>query len=636
MKKNIAITLLAGIFLLGACSQSPEEAGSSGEVIQVEVQDEEAESDEEHESTESETESEEVRRGLAALDDIFTRFPREFVNDQEAIEGGVLRYGVVSDSGFRGLFTHGFAAAIVDITVANFINGIDGFLSLNEDLIFSQNGLATFEFDIEANTFTLRQQHEATWHDGNPVTLDDLVFAYEVIAHPDYVGTRFSNATGIPNVVGVEEFRNGTADYISGLVLSDDRMTLTIHYNQISPSMLYNGIWAHPLPRHYLGEIAVIDMPSSPQIRQNPIGFGPFKVSNIVPGESVELVRFEDYWKGAPKLDGVILEIVSSELVPLVMEEGLLDIVFFPVSAFEHNPNPTNFTFVADLENSYSYIGFRFGTLDRENRQMIPNENATMNDANLRRAIGYAIDNQAIADTIYNGLRIPATSIVTPFHRSFLNEDLQGFYYNPELANQILDEAGYTERDAEGYRMKPNGEPLTITWGVMNGDNAEVLSMYKIQKWREVGLRVELLHGRFHDSTALVDMIANDTDDFEIDMFSANWNLGNNPNPAGHWGNGAVLNYTRYTSDRFEEILAQIGSEAAWDRALLAELFNDWQDAFFEEVPAIPTMWRITMMAVNNRVKNYSLIRRDGRQEVSAWAMHLWQLTDAVPHSARD
>ena len=630
MKKNIksmVAILLLGVFFMSACDRTNSNNEHNEEVNTIENTDDNKTEEIDKEEPESIN-----KDPLEAFREAFSKFPREIVNHEESIEGGVLRYGVVTDGGFRGIFAHGFSSTITDITVANFIHGIDGFLSLTEDLIYGQKGLATYEIDVQNKTFTLNMTKPATWHDGNILTLDDLVFAYEVIAHPDYDGTRYSDATGITKVVGAKEYKKGEADSISGLVLSDDKMSLTIHYTEMSPSILYNGIWNHPLPRHYFEGIEVKDMAASANVRTNPIGFGPFKVKNIVPGESVELVRFDNYWKGTPKLDGVVLETISSELVPTAMEEGYFDIVFFSAQSYSDYQNPTNFTYIADIENAYSYTGFRFGTFDRDLNISVPNQDFKMNDVNLRRAIGYAIDNERLAKEVFSGIRFSATSIITPFHMSFLNEELQGFYYDKDLANQILDEAGYTKRDSEGYRMTPTGEPLTISWAVMQGENAEVIATHKIQEFKDVGLRVELYGGRLMDSTAMIDMLRNDTDDFEIDMFDANWNLGNNPNPVAQWGSASVTNYTRYTSDRFEELLSDIGSEKAWDRDLLNELFYDWQEAFFEEVPAIPNMWRITLMAVNNRVKNYSLVRKDGRHDYSAWAVHLWELTNEEPY----
>ena len=64
---------------------------------------------------------------------------------------------------------------------------------------------------------------------------------------------------------------------------------------------------------------------------------------------------------------------------------------------------------------------------------------------------------------------------------------------------------------------------------------------------------------------------------------------------------------TRYTSPTIQGTINNIGSKAAWDDKFRAEQYNLFQKYFEEEIPAFPTLWRIDLTAVNNRVKNYSV-----------------------------
>jgi len=152
------------------------------------------------------------------------------------------------------------------------------------------------------------------------------------------------------NIVGVNEYNAGDADIISGLVLSRDKMSLTINFIEFYPSILVNGFWSEPLPRHYLRDIPVEDMAGHPKSRLEPLGFGAFKVANIVPGESVEYVRFDDYWRGRPVLDGVRLEVINPAMVPIAMEAGRFDIVDdFNTMFYPDYPNPTNYVYLDNM-----------------------------------------------------------------------------------------------------------------------------------------------------------------------------------------------------------------------------------------------------------------------------------------------
>ena len=96
---------------------------------------------------------------------------------------------------------------------------------------------------------------------------------------------------------------------------------MKITYIEATPSLITGGIWTYPLAKHIFGDMAVKDISSSPEVRQKPIGFGPFKVDTIVPGESVTYTKNEDYWRGAPKLDAVTLKVINPNVVVQSLEK---------------------------------------------------------------------------------------------------------------------------------------------------------------------------------------------------------------------------------------------------------------------------------------------------------------------------
>ena len=76
--------------------------------------------------------------------------------------------------------------------------------------------------------------------------------------------------------------------------------------------------------KKYLGDVPIEKLAESDKIRQNPIGFGPFKVKKIVPGESVEYERFDDYWGGKPKLKNITLKVVNPSIVSASLKKVIL------------------------------------------------------------------------------------------------------------------------------------------------------------------------------------------------------------------------------------------------------------------------------------------------------------------------
>lgn len=562
------------------------------------------------------TQPTEAATKASAVEAIGKKFPITVKNDNASIEGGVLKVAMVTDSANAGVLNPCFYEDAYDSEVLIWFT--ESILSFDDNFVADQDGAATYEYDKDAKTITLKMKDGVKWHDGEQVTLDDLLFAYEVLCNKDYEGTRYDDS--FLNIEGVEEYHSGKVDTISGLKLSEDKMTLIIQFKEFYPSILVGGFWTSPISRHYFEGIAIKDMAASEKSRKTPIGFGPFKVKNVVPGESVEFERFDDYWQGKPKLDGVIVSVCKMDLAPSAMEEGKFDIAQFSSQQYPDYTAPTNYQYVGQLETVFNYTGFKLGKWDAEQEKDIYDPNCKMANINLRQAIGYAMDNDTIGKELYNGLRVLATTIITPRHKAYQDATLAGYNYDPEKAKQLLDDAGYKDVDGDGYREDPNGKKFTITWATMDGEGADTFAQFKIQCWKAVGLNVELYNGRPTEFNAFYDAV--EKDDPAIDMYDAAWDTGYDPNPNALWGPETTNNMTRYTSDSLTSIIKEISSEKAWDSAFLTQKYKEWQEAFFTEAPAIPTLWRVQLTAVNNRVKNYDLTAYDIKQ-----TYHLIELT---------
>lgn len=577
-KKKIGLVSLAAFTLvLAACSGGTDETAGSTDTGMA--------SDSTAESS-----------GLVEFETVMT-------NDEEAIEGGTLRYAMVASSPFQGIFSPEFYEDAYDAELMGFTH--QELFSIDENFMYSQDGMATYEFDEEARTIAITLKDDLKWSDGEDLTTEDVLFSYEVIGHPDYPGVRYG--ADFANIVGMEEYNNGSADTISGITIEDDQ-NITIEYIEVNPSILQagGGIWGYPMPKHQLGDVAVEDMIASPEIRKNPVGAGPFRVKSINPGESVEFEANEYYWKGAPNVDGVVLEVVSPETIVSEMQNGNYDIAKMPTDQFDTYKDMENITLLGRPELAYTYIGFKLGHFDKEAGKNVSDPDKKMADVNLRKAMAYAIDNNAIASEFYQGLRENAKGMIPPVFGDYVNTDIEGYYYDHDMANQLLDDAGYEDVDGDGFRENPEGEELVIKFASMSGGaTAEPIAQYYMQEWNEVGLNVELSTGRLIEFQAFYDML--ESDDDEIDVFQAAWGTGTDPNPTGLYGETASFNYIRYVDEENSELLSKINSKDAFDPELKFQVFHDWQEHMYENAPVIPTLWRSELFAVNNRVKNYGI-----------------------------
>ena len=536
--------------------------------------------------------------------DIGSTLGTDTTNADEAIEGGTLKVALVAQSPFQGIFSwtlyeDGYDADLMEYTT-NAIFETDG------DFLATDEGIASMSVDEEAKVVTIKIREGVKWSDGEPLKIEDLMLPYEIIGHPDYTGVRYD--ADFKNIVGAEEYNAGTADTISGITKVDET-TMTIALKEVSPAIasIGAGIWGYAEPSHIIKDIPVAELVEQDEESLNPVTLGPFKINKIVPGESVEYVKNEHYWKGEPKLDGVVVKVVPSSSAAVALQNGEYDMaVGFGATQYDQIESLENIEILAREELAYTYLGFKLGKMDTEAGQVVMDPNAKMADKNLRKAMGYALNIEEVSDVYYYGLRSRANSFIPPVFASFHNADLPGYTYDPEKAMELLDEAGYVDKDGDGIREDKEGNPLEIRLATMSGDDiAEQITQYWLQNWADVGLNVTLTTGRSIEFNAFYDKVQ--ADDPEIDIFMGAWGTGTNPSPMGLYSNDAAFNFSRFATEESQELLVAIDSPEAFDTDFRKEKLLAWEELMAEEAPVIPMNNRLEITPVNKRVKNFSI-----------------------------
>lgn len=607
-KANISKWLLAlmlvFVLVLAACSGDSDDGASGDTDADTEEQGtEEGSEDEEGEAEETD--------GIYSIED----FSTVKTNEGEAIEGGTLNFGLVSDTVFEGTLNYNFYSGAPDAEIIDWFD--ESLIDTDENFGFTQDGAATWEMNEDGNEFTFTIGDNVNWHDGEPVTAEDWAYAYEVIAHPNYDGVRYGD---VAIVEGVDEYKAAEADAettnaaeagtISGLEIIDEK-TLKMTFKEASPSLLASGIWPYALPKHIFEEIPVAEMSASDAVRVNPIGMGPFKVESIVPGESVSYVKNEDYWRGEPKLDGVTLKVVSPQTVAQALETGEVDMVdAFPTDQYpDVEQSLDNVEFLGQIDLAYTYIGFKLGSWDAENEKIQMNPDSKVADVELRRAMWYAVDNDSVGEQFYNGLRWAGTTLIPPSHPDYHDETVEAPKFDPEEANRILDEAGYEDTDGDGMRENPEGEELILNFASMSGgDTAQPIANYYIQAWGEVGINVQLLEGKLLEFNSFYERVGQTgEDDPAIDIYQGAWGVGSDVDPTGLYGPNELFNFSRYESEENNRLLAEGVSEDSLDTAHRQDVYKEWQELMVQEIPVFPTLYRAVLVPANNRVVDYDI-----------------------------
>ena len=301
------------------------------------------------------------------------------------------------------------------------------------------------------------------------------------------------------------------------------------------------------------------------------IGTGPYEVTNFVPGERLEVKRFEDYWGSKSPLDELVFLTVpddSSRVAMLETEEAqiITNVPFQLVSTIEDNSELV-------LERTESVRSAFVG---------INSQHRDLTDVRVRKAFNHAVDKQAIIDSVLGGEGVVAQSVIPPVISGYEAQEV--YEYDPALAEQLLSEAGWTR--ANGGLLEKDGRKLTMeiktTDGQFLGDRAtcEAVQQFLAAVGVDASLRVmdlstynaELMEEQAIQTATLNYYAAGSSvlDPVAIELFE------------GSWTNVNTV-YARYRNPEFDALFKKIVTTVDDDEAR-AEATREaqrivWEDA---------------------------------------------------------
>jgi peptide/nickel transport system substrate-binding protein len=372
--------------------------------------------------------------------------------------------------------------------------------------------------------FTFKLRKDVKFHDGKPLTADDVVFSFEMYKHPDSINPYKG------------DFENITKVY------APDKYTVVLELSIPQPLFLYTaGIMI--LPKHKFPN-GVKDFNDS-KFHRNPIGSGPFKFKEWKTAERIVVVANKDYWDGRPYLDEIVMKIVpDSNVEVLNLLKDQVDFVETVAPA-----NVATLTKDKDVkvvkydQGRFDFIGFNL-------------ENPKFSDVRVRQALTYGLNRQAIVDKIMLKNAQLASGPIHPLEAPY-NKDVKPFPYDPEKAKKLLDEAGW-KMGKSGYREK-DGKILEIELSYNNGNKIrEAVAKVAQADWKKIGVKTTI---RSWDFQVMLDKI----DAGELEGWILAWLLGTDPDKYGLWHSSQIPpgnNSSRVKDKRVDEIVEKFRQEA--------------------------------------------------------------------------
>ncbi|MCC6956448.1 MAG: hypothetical protein IT316_06610 [Anaerolineales bacterium] len=321
---------------------------------------------------------------------------------------------------------------------------------------------------------------------------------------------------------------------------------------------------------------------------QHGCGSGPFYIDKFVPGEGMEVVRFDDYWRGPAKLDRIVYTFISDE-------QARVSALIAGDTDFETNiPGPMlplvesnpDLTIERGPAMMVEYIGFN--TTD-----------PIFSDKLVRQAVAYSIDMETLIKNVMGGVGVHASQPISPLAFGY-DPSLKPIPYDPAKATELLKQAGWSDTNGDKV-MDKNGESLTTKFCIMSIPQMVQFAQGVQAYMRDVGIdaQIESLDwGTYLDAAQSgncpifeIGEGAN-TGDADYILWSQ---FHSSMIPASNW--------TRYNSRTYDELMVQQRQEVDPDKRL--ELLNQSVRLLMEDMPWVPTWVRENLQAHKSYVKGY-------------------------------
>jgi peptide/nickel transport system substrate-binding protein len=296
----------------------------------------------------------------------------------------------------------------------------------------------SWEVSDDRKTVTFHLAPDAKWSDGKPITSADVKYSLEVLGSK---GALFTSYT----------------DNITKIDTPDDQ-TVVIHTKR-PDARIVGGLFIYILPEHIWGKVPVDELTGSYDPEIPLVGSGPFVVTEFQPGRILRMEQNPNFRGPQPKFDEIqFITYGNQDAAERALQLGEVDMVP-EVSAANFERLGTEPNIETRQAASPAYTQLAFNLCSAEN---CPDAefNPAIQDPAVRQAVAYAVDRERINQISARGTSFEGHGILPPFYKSFYEQPAQDYPFDPDKANQILDDAGWVQ-EGDGPRTK-GGEELSF------------------------------------------------------------------------------------------------------------------------------------------------------------------------------
>jgi peptide/nickel transport system substrate-binding protein len=444
------------------------------------------------------------------------------------------------------------------------------YYDLAQDMGISQDG-KDYNFSIRP---------DAIWHDGKPVTSDDIIFTIEMIKQD-----------AIPLPPDIKEFWGQVK------VLAINEKTLQFQLPEpFAPFMDYLTFGV--LPRHLLEGTNPEEMADAP-FNLEPIGSGPYRFENLIVEDGkiagVVLAAFDNYYLKKPFIEEVVFRFYPDASTALdAYEQG----VVMGISQITQDVLPR-----ALKEPNLNLFTAR---LPRLSMIYLNLDNPTVpffEDANLRRALMMGLNRRWIVDRLMEGQAIIAHGPIFPDSWAYY-EGVEHVNFDPDAAVALLKAEGYTIPAEGGQVRAKEGVELSFKMVYPDEELYTAIAERIREDWSRLGVKVDLEPHTYDE--LLADYLEPKT--YQAALVELNLGRSPDPDPYPFWHQAQITsgqNYSQWDDRQVSEYLEQ--ARVLDDVNERARRYRNFQVRFSSELPALPLFFPVYSYGVDRQVNGVSI-----------------------------
>lgn len=290
-----------------------------------------------------------------------------------------------------------------------------------------------------------------------------------------------------------------------------------------------------------------------------------------------------------------------------------------PVAKEIKDKNPENLKILQAPSTSYMILGFVLNDYNKDKME-VGKARPKYQDPKLRKAMAYAINRDEWIKAFLYEYGKKTNGLIPSAHWVAADKDqLNDYKYDVDKAKKLLDEAGYKDKDGDGFREDPKGKEFVVNLKHYAGTNPTFEPRTAALKgyWEKVGLKTKVQmveFGKFGQDLEKADE--------SMEVYFRTWLQGADPDPSGLYKSNALWNESRFKSEKADKLLddALDYNVVGNDKKKRKDLYIKWQQLMNEELPVIPIAELIDTTVVSDNVRNYEVSFK-GSNPIHEWGV---------------